>query len=72
MTDDDEADVLRQIARALDVSVSVFQGRDTGLANGPAGRTAEATAELLDAFAQIADPLVHRECIAFVQRCVSR
>jgi len=64
---DERVRLLGQIAEALKIPVSTFQGRGTANA-GPRGPAASECAALLAAFSRIEDPDQRRECLAIVER----
>lgn len=58
--------LLRQIAHALNVPVSIFRGPPGSPAAG--GPSAAECAALLTAFSRIADPDLRKECLALAER----
>ncbi|MCJ2022266.1 MULTISPECIES: hypothetical protein [unclassified Methylobacterium] len=68
---DERVRLLGQIAEALKIPVSTFQGRGTANA-GPRGPAASECAALLAAFSRIEDPDQRRECLAIVERFSER
>lgn len=67
MVSDDDSDILRQIARLLDVPTSALHDPRGERIAGYRAQAAQERQELLEAFAQISDPQVRRECIKFVR-----
>jgi hypothetical protein len=66
MAIDEDPSILQQIARLLDVPTSAFYDPRETRAIGPGAQAAQESSELLEAFVQISDPQVRRECIEFV------
>ena len=71
MAIDEDPGVLQQIARLLNVPTSAFYDPRETRAIGPVAQVAQESSELLEAFAQISDPQVRRECIKFVRAKMS-
>lgn len=68
MTDDGTRCHLHQIARALDVPVSFFMDGSATPPWRPPLLASPEVVEILELLAQITDPEVLRECIAFIRK----
>jgi len=71
MTDTRTHATLRRISDALGMAPADFFGPDTLGSTGSPKPTAQEAAELLEAFTQITDPTIRRECLNFVRARVS-
>jgi hypothetical protein len=72
MASDATFDTLQRVAHTLGVPVDAFSDPSTKCQIGSAAQALQDRIDLLQIFAQIEDPSVRRECIAFIRAKASR